>query len=103
MSAEQIKQERTALKEEYGKLFDAVSEILFRHDPIGINFESNTDKYDPEAGTILPRLKECQDVFEVRKVVFQEFIRWFDEDNVGSEEQYEEISQEIWSHWQKFK
>jgi len=34
-------------------LFAAITAVLFRHDPIGINFEINTDEYDPEAGTIL--------------------------------------------------
>jgi hypothetical protein len=35
-------------------LFDSVSALLFRHDPIGIAFDNeNTDEYDPETGTIL--------------------------------------------------
>jgi hypothetical protein len=50
---------RKRLKQEYGELFDQTSAILFRHDPIGINFEDNTGEYDPEAGTILPRLAAC--------------------------------------------
>jgi hypothetical protein len=32
-----------------------VAWILFRHDPIGISFEENTDKYHAEAATILKR------------------------------------------------
>jgi len=51
--------ERQALRRHYPVLFDEVSSILFRHDPIGINFETNTDEYEPEVGTILPRLKEA--------------------------------------------
>jgi hypothetical protein len=51
------REERKALSGTYKRLFTEVSAILFRHDPIGINFEGNTDEYDPEAGTILPRLR----------------------------------------------
>ena len=32
-----------------------VSAILFHHDPIGINFETNSDEYDAEAQTIVLR------------------------------------------------
>jgi hypothetical protein len=46
-------------RKDYGTLFDAVSAVLFHHDPIGINFDTNTDEYDPEARTILPRLPSC--------------------------------------------
>ena len=45
-----------------GKLSDRVSAILFEEDPIGINFADNTDKYQPEVDTILPRLKTCHTV-----------------------------------------
>ena len=40
-----IVQERQKLEAEYGGLFDAVSELLFRHDPAGINFEVNPEEY----------------------------------------------------------
>jgi hypothetical protein len=41
---EQIELETQRLKAEYGDLFDSVADILFRHDPIGINFEDNLDE-----------------------------------------------------------
>lgn len=43
------------------ELHAQISPILFRHDPMGISFESNTDKYDPEARTIQARLREARD------------------------------------------
>ena len=43
--------ERDALKRQYGKLFAAMSEALFEADPLGINFEINTDEYEPEVET----------------------------------------------------
>ena len=48
--------ERDALKRQYDKLFSAISEVLFKADPAGINFEINTDQYEPEVGTIILRL-----------------------------------------------
>jgi hypothetical protein len=70
-----------ALKEramrEQPALVLAVSEILFRHDPAGINFGDNTNEYDPEAGSIVARLHECADADDVRRVVGEEFVRWF--------------------------
>jgi hypothetical protein len=51
---EQILEERLLLKAEYGELFDSVTALLLRHDPIGIDFKVNPDEYEPETRTILP-------------------------------------------------
>ena len=102
-TAEEISEQRRQSKTECGVLFDTVSELLFRHDPIEINFESNTDEYEPEVETILPRLKNCSSETEVRTVVREEFIRWFDEDIAGKEEKYEMIAKEIWQAWKDYE
>lgn len=86
-------------RKEYGTLFDAVSAILFRHDPIGINFEENTDEYDHEARTILPRLRSCQSEADVCAVVIEEFARWFGEDISRDKPSYKPIAAEIWRLW----
>ena len=52
-------EERRKLRAENKALFDEINEILFRHDPMGISFGDNTDEYDLEVGTILPRLREA--------------------------------------------
>jgi hypothetical protein len=94
---EEILEERRRLKTEYGELFDTVSALLFRHDPIGIAFDNeNSDEYDPEAGTILPRLRNCESVSDVQRVLHDEFVRWFDAGNAGPEERYALIASEIW-------
>jgi hypothetical protein len=94
---EQILEERRRLKAEYGELFDAVSALLFRHDPIGIAFDNeNADEYDLETGTILPRLRNCKSVGDVQRVVHEEFVRWFDAGNAGPEQRYALIASEIW-------
>lgn len=100
-TGEEIREERRKLKAEYGKLYEAISVVLFLHDPVGINFETNTDEYEPEVGTILPRLKNCKSVEDIQKVVHEEFLRWFDTDTVGPREHYSKVAQEIWQLWQQ--
>lgn len=96
---EEILAERQRLKAEYGQLYDTVTALLFRHDPIGINLEDNTDEYEPEVRTILPRLGSCHSVDDVRRVVHQEFTFWFGD--AGPEGHYAKIASEIWELWQK--
>lgn len=98
---EQIIAERKRLKAEYGELFDRVAEILFRHDPIGINFETNTDEYEPEARTILPRLRTCNNSDDVVTVAHEEFQHWFGADEAGDKERYRALGEEIWNLWNK--
>src|SRR6476620_1330472 len=97
MNREQIQAEKERLKIEYGDMFDSVAEILFRHDPIELNYVDNTDEYESEARTILPRLKNCHSADDVMTVVHEEFERWFDPDTVGEKESYRTIAEEIWA------
>ena len=75
-----------------------VEALLFRHDPIGINFDDNTDEYRPEAETIILRRQEVRTLPEVRALVHVEFIRWFD-DTAGPESTYEDIARELHCIW----
>jgi hypothetical protein len=86
-------------RDRYGRLFDDVSALLFRHDPIGITFDTNTDEYGPEARTILPRLSECQSEADVLRVVLEEFHRWFGDDIREDKVSYAPIAAEIWQRW----
>jgi hypothetical protein len=98
---EKILEERKRLKVKYGELFDATAAMLFRHDPSGISFENQkTDEYDPEAGTILPRLSSCHSSEDVRGVLHEEFCRCFGTDNAGPPERYAPIASELWQLWQ---
>ena len=85
-------------KERYQKLRLQVEAILFKHDPMGLDLEGNTDEYSPEAGTILPRLKEAKCKEDVANIVYEEFVRWFDEDNVRDKNDpvYMAAATEIW-------
>lgn len=95
-----IEAEKKNLKDEYGNLVYSISGILLTHDPIGINFGFNTDEYDPETGTILPRLKTCRSAEDVTTVVHEEFQQWFGSDTAGSRDKYNLIAAEIWELWQ---
>ena len=88
--------QRAILRRRYKKLFDDVAEIFFRHDPIGINFEHNTDEYEPEVGTVLPRLRRCSSAADVQHVLHEEFVRWFSPADAGPIERYEAPALEIW-------
>ncbi len=77
-----------------------VEAMLFRHDPIGINFGGNIDEYRPEAQSIVPRLKHCHSVDDVREMVHEEFVHWFDWQMAGEKGKYQVIAQEVWAAWQ---
>lgn len=93
---------RRRLRAEYAELFDGVSELLYQHDPIGINFEDNADEYEPETETILPKLRSCHSADDVLLVVHAEFVRWFDSGTAGPPEHYRKIATEIWQLWQRY-
>ena len=76
-----------------------VEALLYRHDPIGIAFGDNPDEYRPEAEGIVPRLPRARSVDDVRKLVHEEFVRWFDEDTAGPVSRYEATARDVWSAW----
>jgi hypothetical protein len=98
---EEILEGQRLLKAEFGRLFDDVTALLFRHDPIGINFGDNADEYEPEVGTILPRLRNCTSADELATIVHEEFVRWFDEATAGQRERYKAVAAEIWQLWER--
>ena len=56
-TTKEIEAEHRRLRAEYGTLFDDIGALLFRHDPIGINFDDNTDEYDLRSTYNSPALK----------------------------------------------
>jgi len=85
-------------------LYAEVEEILFRVDPLGLNFGDNVDEYAPEAGTILPRLEAASTEADVHRIVHEEFVQWFGEETAGdaSSRFYKDAAKEIWQAWLKF-
>lgn len=100
---EHIQAERARLRAEYRPLYDQLTALLFHLDPVGINHEQNTDEYEPEVGTILPRLGHCQSESDVCRVVHEEFVKWFGEDTAGPQARYVSVAAEIWPLWLGFK
>lgn len=80
-----------------GEFFNSISEILFKHDPIGLDFETNIDEYDYEAKLIIEKIKEQNNLNELTELIYSVFVRAFDKDTAGSKKKYESIAEEIWS------
>jgi hypothetical protein len=94
--------DRADLRERYKTLFAQVSNALWTANPIGI-YGGPDDEYDPEVGTILPRLETARSPDDVQKIVFEEFARWFGKSSVGEYENFSEVSGTIWELWCEFK
>jgi hypothetical protein len=95
LTREQIVREREALKAQFGRAYEALLCLLFEEDPEGINFGDNTDEYDPEVRTILPRLADCYSVDDVQDVISEEFRRWFGPAPVERRSAYRRIAERI--------
>jgi len=92
-----------SLKAVYGVLYTEVSRLLRETDPIRlIKIGAPDDEYDPEVSTILPRLREAKSSDDVRRIVHEEFVRWFGAEIAGSETEYRAVAQEIWAVRDKY-
>jgi hypothetical protein len=92
---------REAVRQGRPGLFAAVSQAMFRHDPIGINFGGNTDEYDAETGTVIPRLATCSSASDAELVLHEEFVRWFGVHTAGDRTRYTALAAEVWRLWQQ--
>ncbi|MCY1370621.1 hypothetical protein D9M69_577210 [compost metagenome] len=92
----QARLSRVAVRANDPELFLAVSSAMFKHDLIGINFDDNTDEYDAEAGTVIPRLASCSSVEDVACVLHEEFLAWFGAETAGEVMAYHALANEIW-------
>jgi hypothetical protein len=80
-------------------LVSRVEALLFYEDPIGINFDTNTDEYLPEAQAIVIRLSEATSPEDVQRIVHEVFVRWFDRQLAGPVERYRVTAESIWGLW----
>jgi hypothetical protein len=95
---------RDDLKRKYRKVFSEMTSILASNDPIGIVFgQTNPNEYEPEVGTILPRLRDARSEADCEKIIHEEFVRWFGEETVGPWADYQEIAHEVWRAWSTFR
>ena len=90
-----IVRERAELRARFGTTYDGLLKLLFEEDPEGISFGDNTDEYDPEVRTILPRLSDCSSADDVQTVVSEEFRRWFGPAPVERSSAYRRIAERV--------
>ena len=94
---------RQRLTAAYKGLHDDLLAILFHHDPMGLNFEDNTDEYAAEVSTIIARLRDARSAEDVRRIAHEEFVQWFEADSAGPESTYAGLAQDIWDAWQRYR
>jgi len=75
--AEQRPAARKRFRAHYRALYDELLEILFRLDPIGVHGQDNTEKFVPEATSILARLRDARTPEDVEQIIHQELRRWY--------------------------
>jgi hypothetical protein len=90
------------MRDKYPKLFKDISNLLFIDDPMNINYETNTDEYDVEAGYIISKLINCTDQSDVQKNVYDVFKKCFSKTEIGIYGNYEKIACEIWKIWEEW-
>ena len=89
--------ERERLKRTHARSFAELARVLTSHDPLGLAaIGAPDDEYEPEAGTILPRLGTVSSEGEALDVVHEEFVRWFGPEMAGPKEDYAGIASEVW-------
>jgi len=91
------------LQKEYGSFYRAVSDILFRHNPMELDGKHNTGDYDPEIDVLLSRIREAEHPSGLQELLFDVFLTEFGQQNCGSREHYDAAASEIWNayerHW----
>lgn len=117
-SKNSVREARRKIKEQYGSLYDQVTEILYRHDPAHLAMCGvPTDEYAGEANKILPQLKNAKSALEARKIIYDVFDHSFNygcsgtdlskivkicDDEAGVETDYQLIAEEVWAAWKTF-
>lgn len=73
-----------------------ISSILFVSDPMGINFEDNSDEYDPEARELVKMIAGKNSTEEeLVSAVHKVFVDYFDNNLVGGRQRFENIAKQI--------
>jgi hypothetical protein len=84
----EVERRRAARKRyqaQYRALYDELVDILFQLDPISVH-AGETEKFVPEATTIMARLREARVAEDVEQIVFQELRRWYGRRRLASQD-----------------
>ena len=101
MKKHRNKAARDELKRGNPILFEAVTKVMYSHDPMGINFGVNPDEYDLEASTVIPRLVGCNSSNELVTILHEEFVYWFGIEAAGELTRYSALAEDLWNIWQQ--
>ena len=71
-------QQRQHLKQEYGKLYDALARLLAEEDPMGlVRWGASRNEYEPEMDAILLRLHEATSPNVLGDIIYETFVEYF--------------------------
>jgi len=91
------------LQKEFGRFYRAVSDILFRLNPMELDGTHNTGDYDPEVDALLLRIREVNHPGALQELLFEVFLTNFGEENCGSRERYGPAASEIWKAYERHR
>src|SRR6185436_4482838 len=97
----QDRQQHRMLQKEYGDFYRAVSDILFRHNPMELDGKRNTGEYAPEVDALLSRIQSAEHVNALHDLLFEVFQTSFGEENCGGKDMYEAAAREIWKAYDR--
>jgi hypothetical protein len=92
-----VKLDRDSVKKTYGDKFNDLRTIINKHDPIGLIANgAPDDEYEPEVKTIIVQLDNKTTEQQIHDLVYQEFIRWFDDESTaGQNDSYKDLAKDI--------
>jgi hypothetical protein len=97
------RQQHRMLQKEYGSFYRAVSDILFRHNPMELEGKHNTGEYDPEIDVLLSRIREAEHLSALQELLFEVFLADFGKENCGSRDRYDAAASEIWTAYERHR
>ena len=97
------RQQHRILQKEYGSFYRAVSDIVFRHNPIDLDGKRNTGEYDPEIDALLARIEEAKHLNALHGLLFEVFRTDFGEGNCGDRDRYQAAASEIWKAYERHR
>ena len=92
------KHHRDLWKSQYKDLFAEMSAAFFEIDPVGVNFDTNSDEYEFEVGSVLPRLMYAGSVSDVDEILKDEFSFWFDRFSFDRA-RVSGLAERVWDIW----
>jgi len=99
----QDRQQHRTLQKEYGTFYRAISDILFRHDPMELDRRRNTGDYDRAIDVLLSRISEAGDLTAMQELLFEVFQTDFGAENCGGRERYDVAASEIWQAYERHR